>query len=412
MQQVKRSSESVQHTNKAIDDYIRNEREEELGALADRLALQFEQRAEQYDRQRAFPFENFADLHAAGFLSLPIPCLYGGREISLYELVLVQERLARGDGSTALGVGWHLGLLFNLRVTRTWPEPLFQALCQDVVDHGIMLNCFATEPATGSPSRGGKPQTIARRVPGGWQISGHKTFGTLSPILDRFLISASIEEDDSIGEFLVTVGRGVTIDESWDTIGMRATGSHDVLLNEVFVPDYALLERIRPGESLQRNMDGSGWMLHIPACYLGIAYAARDFAVRFALNYQPNSINRPISELGHIQDKIGSMEAELRTARTVLYRAAARWDEYPELRLQLQPELGHAKYIATNAALRIVDAAMRIVGGASLSRSLPLERMYRDVRAGLHNPPMDDAVIRNLARSALKEFENYPTGDN
>jgi alkylation response protein AidB-like acyl-CoA dehydrogenase len=149
--------------------------------------------------------------------------------------------------------------------------------------------------------------------------------------------------------------------------------------------------------------DGGGWLLHIPACYMGIAMAARDFALKFARSYQPNHLNEPISAIPSVQHSIGKMEIELRTARSLLYAAADRWDREKEDRPSLKPELGLAKYTVTNNAINIVDLAMRIVGGASLSRKLPLERYYRDVRAGLHNPPMDNTVLHTLAAAALGE---------
>jgi len=191
---------------------------------------------------------------------------------------------------------------------------------------------------------------------------------------------------------------GVTIEETWDTLGMRATGSHDIILNQVFVPEGHML---RPSEDA--TDDGGGWLLHIPACYMGIALAAREFALNFAASYRPNSIKGPIAELPNIRQLIGRMELEHRTARQMLYAAADRWDRHPELRPKLRSDLGLAKSIVTNGAIRIVDLAMRIVGGASLSRSLPLERYYRDVRAGLHNPPMDSSVLQMLAAEALNE---------
>jgi len=270
-----------------------------------------------------------------------------------------------------------------------------------------MINSFASEAATGSPSRGGRPQTVAEPAQGGgWLLTGRKTFSTLSPILDRFLTTASLP-DGTLGEFLVRVGPGVRIEETWNTMGMRATGSHDVVLEQAFVPADGLMEQTEGREPKKRSSDGSGWLLHIPACYLGIAYAARDYAISKSLSYKPNSLNgQSIADLPHIQDKIAQMEVDLRTSRTLLYDAAKRWDEQPDQRAALKNELGLVKYVATNAAVRIVDLAMRIVGGASLSRDMPLERMYRDVRAGLHNPPMDDTVLRNLAHAAINEYRD------
>jgi alkylation response protein AidB-like acyl-CoA dehydrogenase len=188
----------------------------------------------------------------------------------------------------------------------------------------------------------------------------------------------------------------VTLVETWDTLGMRATGSHDVVLDGVFVDKDKRLS----GKGMD---DGGGWLLHIPACYMGIALAARDYAIEFARSYRPNHMNEPIAALPSVQQSIGEMEIELRTARSLLYAAADRWDREKEDRPALKPELGLAKYVATNNAIKIVDLAMRIVGAASLSRNRPLERYYRDVRAGLHNPPMDSAVLHTLAKAALAE---------
>ncbi|RKP47978.1 acyl-CoA dehydrogenase [Cohnella endophytica] len=384
------------------DLFIRNDREAAIAARAERLAASFALRAPEHDRDRSFPFANFADMKDAGYLTLTLPREYGGEEASLYEMVLSQERLARGDGSTALAVGWHLGQLMQLRLSRPWPERLFAKLCEEVVQDGALINNFSSERATGSPTRGGKPETKAVRADGGWLISGRKSYSTLSPIVRFFTLTASIEGSDTVGEFLVRQGPGVTVEETWDTLGMRATGSHDVLLERVFVPDEDTIfaTGMPPKTKLP---DEAGVLLHIPACYIGIAHAGRDFALRFALDHKPNSIGKPIAELPHIERQIGMMESELISARSFLYFVADRWDRQPEQREALKPELGLAKLLATNAAIRILDQAMRIVGGASLSKTLPLERMYRDVRAGLHNPPMDDAVIQMLALRALHE---------
>ncbi|MCK9858785.1 acyl-CoA dehydrogenase family protein [Paenibacillus sp. ATY16] len=381
-----------------VDQYIRNEEEQARVWQVDKLAAAFAERASRHDREGSFPFDNFADLREAGYLKLTVPKVYGGEEISLYEMVMLQERLAYGDGSTALAVGWHMGQMLHLRTSRKWQEPVFADLCAAVVKYGAMINTFASEAASGSPSRGGRPETTATAVPGGWLISGRKTFSTLSPILDRFVVTAYIPDEDSVSDFMVSRDEQVSIIETWDTLGMRATGSHDVVLDQVFVPaDHRLTGK--------GTDDGGGWLLHIPACYLGIALAARDYALSFANSYKPGQMDKPISSIPSVQHTIGQMELELRTAHTMLYSIAERWDRETENRPALKADLGLAKYAATNNAIKIVDLAMRIVGGTSLSRQQPLERYYRDVRAGLHNPPMDNVVIQNLAATALSEFE-------
>lgn len=380
-----------------IDQYIRNEEERARADQAEALAARFAERAAKHDREGSFPFENFAELKEAGYLKLTVPRAFGGDEISLYELVQLQERIAYGDGSTALGVGWHVGQVLHLRTVKRWPEALFAELCRDIVRDGAMINSFASEAASGSPSRGGKPETTAVRADDGWRITGRKTFSTLSPILDRFIVTAYIPEEDAAAEFLVRRSDRVTVEETWDTIGMRGTGSHDVVLDGAWT---GLEMRLPP----KGPDDGGGWMLHIPACYSGIALATRDFALEFARGYRPNHLAEPIAALPAVRQQFGEIEALLRTGRQMLYAAAEHWDRAgAEERPALKAELGLAKYVVANNALRIVDLAMRIVGGASLSRKLPLERYYRDVRAGLHNPPMDSSVLQMLADSALNE---------
>ncbi|QNK55696.1 acyl-CoA dehydrogenase family protein [Paenibacillus sp. PAMC21692] len=379
-----------------IDQFVRNEEERLRVENVERLAAKFAERAARHDEEGSFPFDNFADLREAGYLKLTVPAEYGGDGIDLHGLVLLQERLAYGDGSTALAVGWHVGQVFHYRESGKWQQKLFAELCRSVVRDGTMINTFASEASTGSPSRGGRPETIAVRSDGGWRLTGRKTFSTLSPILDRFVVSAYIPEEAVVSEFLVMKSENVTLVETWNSLGMRATGSHDVVLDGAFVPS----EHRIAGGGID---DGSGWLLHIPACYMGIALAARDYALEFARTYQPNYTDKPIASFPAVQASIGEMELALRSARTVLFAAADRWDKERDNRPALKPELGLAKHVTTNNAIRVVDLAMRIVGGTSLSRSLPLERYFRDVRAGLHNPPMDGTVIQNLAASALSD---------
>lgn len=379
-----------------IDQYIRNEVEQERLDQVELLAERFAKKAAIHDQEGSFPFENFKDLRDMGYLKLTVPRKYGGDEISLYEMVQVQERLAYGDGSTALAVGWHLGQTLHLRMSGKWPDKLYADLCRDIVNKGTMMNVFASEAGTGSPSRGGKPETTAERTEGGWFITGRKTFSTLSPILDRFVVTAYVPEEDTVSEFLIQRSERTTIDETWNTLGMRGTGSHDVVLDEAFVPEESQIT----GTGVD---DGGGWLLHIPACYMGIALAARDYALEFAKSYKPSSVHASIATLPTVQQSIGKMEAELRVARSVLYEAAERWDKNPLERPGMRAQLGLAKYTVTNNAITVVDLAMRIVGGSSLSKDLPLERFYRDIRAGLHNPPMDNTVLNQLAAEALNE---------
>jgi len=381
------------HKAKSLDERLQ---------LMEHLAVKFRERGNNIDEEGTFPFANMKELKESGYTSLTLPKEYGGNGISLYELLRLQEKVAEGDGSTALSIGWHMGIIKNLSEKRIWKEEIFREVCEQV-RQGALLNSAASEAQTGSPTRGGKPQTTARKDGDVWIISGRKIFTTLSPMLDFFIVSASIEEQDEVGNFLIPRSTpGVSIEETWDSVAMSGTGSHDLVLDNVRVKSEYFVEKIVPGKK-----GANGWLLHIPACYLGIASAAQKYAVQFAKEYSPNSIQGSISEIPAVRQKIGEMELELMKARHFLYSVAKQWDaSNDEERKQMAAELSAVKLAVTNGSIKVVDLAMRVVGARSLSRQNPLQRYYRDVRAGLHNPPMDDMTIEILAKNAISR--SYP----
>lgn len=378
---------------------------QDTATMAERLAIMkvlsknFFERAAKIDEEKGFPFENMMELIDSGYTALTVPKKYGGKEISLLEFVQLQEQIAIGDGATALSIGWHLGIIKNLGEKQPWEETLFHWFCEEV-KKGALTNSAASERATGSPTRGGRPQTTAEKRGDRWVINGRKVFTTMAPILDYFLVSASIKDSETCGSFLIPRDtRGLEIEETWDSIAMTGTGSHDLVLKDVEIELKYLVETIQPG-----NMQASGWLLHIPACYLGIAQAAQNYSIQFAKRYSPNSIKGFIIDLPNVQQKIGEMEKELLVSRSFLYSVARQWDESSEAERQLMsPQLGAVKMVVTNNAIKVVDLAMRTVGASSLSQRSPLQRYYRDVRAGLHNPPMDDMTIIQLAKDAIEK---------
>ncbi|MFP7299995.1 acyl-CoA dehydrogenase family protein [Neobacillus niacini] len=365
------------------------------------LSERFLARAHQVDIEGSFPFENIQDLKDSGYTSLTVPKKYGGREISLFDMLRFQEKIAEGDGATALSIGWHMGIIKNLTEKNSWDESIFKKICEDV-KNGSLINSAATEPKTGSPTRGGKPETTVYKEGDNWIINGRKTFTTMAPVLDYFIVSATIKDTNDVGNFLIPRSEnGIFIEETWDSIALRGTGSHDLVLQNVTVPDKFFVETL--------GIEGkkpSGWLLHIPACYLGIAKAAKKYAISFALEYSPNSVEGTIINLPNVRQKIGEMELKLMESEYFLHSAAKQWDDSDEYgRGKMGPVLGAAKLNVTNNAIAVVDLAMRLVGARSLSLKNPLQRYYRDVRAGLHNPPMDDMTIQILATHAIKQFD-------
>ncbi|MFD2044826.1 acyl-CoA dehydrogenase family protein [Ornithinibacillus salinisoli] len=376
--------------------------DERIQALTEKVKP-FAERAYKHDKEGTFPFENYNELKEIGYPALTIPRKFGGVGISLVEFLRLQETIAQADGSTALAIGWHMGITKHIGENSIWNEAKYQAFANDVLQTGALLNSAATEPATGSPTRGGKPETTAKKVATKWVLNGRKTFTTLAPVLDYILVRASIEGTEDVGNFLVRRDLdGVTIEETWDSIAMKATGSHDLVLQNVSVAENDLVEMISPG-----NQAATGWLLHIPACYNGIAKAAQEYAINFASSYSPNSIQGTIADLPNIKQKIGEMELLTMQNDYLLYGVAKKWDNSNHtVRQSMKTELGAVKLSVVNHAIQVVDLAMRIVGARSLSEQNPLQRYYRDVRAGLHNPPMDDMTIIQLAERAITKINN------
>lgn len=381
--------------------YIQTDRQQKLYDLAGGLADKAKERVKQAEDTAQLPAETVADFKREKYFSLTLPKELGGEALSLYELLLIQERLAVGDGATALSVGWHLGIVQEFAEEDLWEPEIFDWFAKEVAEKQVLVNRIASEKATGSPTRGGVPETTAVRQGDEYVITGAKTFSTMAAVLDYYIVSTYIEDKDTVGSFLIKSDLpGISIDKTWDTLSMRGTGSDDVNFDQVRVPEKMLVE-----VNQQANpRKAKGWLLHIPAVYLGIAMAARNEAIDFAKSFKPNSLKTSIAEVPHIQQKIGEMDLKLMQARSFMYSVATEWDNRSkEDRQALSTDLAAVKTVSTNLANEVVDLAMRIAGGRGLSKSYRFEQFYRDVRAGLHNPPMDDMVIQILAKKAISE---------
>ena len=371
---------------------------------ASQLADQFAATAAEHDRDASFPHQNFDAMRNAGYLAAAIPTEYGGGGHGLTDIVLAQLALAKGDGSTALSVGMHLMTTGTEAAARSWPDELRERIFRDVVDNGALINNIAAEPEMGSPRSGGRPATtLTPDGPGRWRLAGRKTFSTLSPALTYFVTYCAVE--DGTGDVArVAVHRdrpGITIDETWDALGMRATGSHDVVFDNVPIEDGDFTSR----RSLEQNRgvmsSGGAWFpLLIGAANLGVSEAARDYVVNFVRNRNPGG-RAALSTIPYVREQIGRIDSRLLAARALLLTTADDWEHHPPARDQLEPGIVAAKLLATNTAIEVVEAAMRLVGGVALQRSEPLERYFRDVRSGIVNPPIEARGLDLIARHAL-----------
>jgi alkylation response protein AidB-like acyl-CoA dehydrogenase len=362
---------------------ILTERERDLVELAGQLADGFAARAAEQDREATFPFENYEEMREAGYLGLTVPEELGGRGASLHELILAQERLAMGDGSTALAVNMHVSPIGQLAsLWRSSGDERLADVLRRAADGRLVYASMSAEP--GDPILM-TSSTVAERVQGGYRVSGKKIFGTESAVCTEFSTRARYDDPDRGPQVLFfrlpRDAEGMRMKETWDTMGMRATRSDDFELENVFVPDETVFHSYPVGH-FDATMLKTVWGWAMPtfgAVYLGIGAGALEFA-----REQVQARGREGDP--HVQNLFAEMEVLLETARAVLYRHAQEMDSgalYTEL--PVQDGMARAvltKYVTTNNAVAIVDRALHVVGGAGYYRRFPLERMYRDVRAG------------------------------
>lgn len=391
--------------------YPYTERQQRFITIAQKLATTFAERAADYDRTGAFPFQNYADVRASGLPSLIVPEQYGGWGAGLLETVMAMEALAVGDGSTALNVTMHMQTLGGALEAGGWPETLLAQVCHDAVERGFLINSVATEPELGSPSRGGKPKTRAKPVydggdqPIAWLINGRKNFASMSPTLDYMIIPAVLDDgSEDVARFLVPSDPNIEIEETWDAMGLRTTGSHDIILHDVRVPNGYILGRGASDKPHQKGKANAWFALGVSAVYVGVAVAALQCAARYAQERKPTALGKPIAELENIQRRLGQAQLLIHQAETHLYHSAALWERHPDQRLELSPTIIAAKFTATNNAVEAVDHCMRVVGGSSMTKQLPIERYYRDVRGGLSHPMNDDQALVLFGQLAIRQM--------
>jgi alkylation response protein AidB-like acyl-CoA dehydrogenase len=377
-------------------------------AIADALSQRFAERAPAFDQAGQFPHQNWRDMHDSGYLRLVIPHQYGGDGASVLDMTVAQERLGRGDASTALGAAMLISVLGRAIELATWPEPVLAEICRELATEGGGINNCVTETDLGSISRGGTPATKATRTEGGWLITGRKIFVTAAPAL-RFLVTGVVLPPDEAapnGYFASAIIRatspGLSIETTWThSLALRTAGNDDVIYDNVFVPDAWVVDRRPLGIAPKAGPGANPWALPLAAVYLGVGQAALEAACDYARTRTPPALGAPIAGQPHIQQWIGSMQISLDAARTVLRDTARAWDEQPESRPALAARIAVAKYLCTNAACTVTETALRVAGGFGLTKDLPLERYFRDARAGLFAPPQDDLALGIAGRAAL-----------
>lgn len=368
---------------------------EKMITLARQLAADFATRADEADRIGKLPVEDIDALKESGYLGISVPAEFGGAGLSLRDCLAAHLELSQGSTSTAMVVGMQMHVFGHQRETRSWRKETFAQFCREAAQGGI-FNAIASEPAMGSPSRGGLPASTAVRHPdGGWLVNGHKTWSTGGIHLTHMLVRVDVE--GVAGNVLVRQEcPGVRWENTWsDSLSLRASDSHDVFFENVHIPADYLIER---GGKAVPNV----WFpLVMSTIYLGAAMSARHRVIRYALERVPTALGKPIATLPKIQRQIGEIDIALQAARALLFEVAGEWTERDEDRAAISARIAAAKTVVTETANKVTDQALQIAGGTSITKALPLERFFRDVRAGAMQPPAGDTALELVGRAAI-----------
>jgi alkylation response protein AidB-like acyl-CoA dehydrogenase len=363
-----------------------------LVALAGGLASEIGPRAPDHDRDGSFPFDSFVAIKRSGYLAAPVPEPLGGLGVtSVHDLLVASSRLARADAALTLGVNMHL--VFVLNVARLWQMAAasgderragaFAATLEQVARADTVFASAVSEPQQDLT----RPATTATRTDTGWIVSGRKIFCTMSPAADVLYTAVTYSDDrgrELYGYAMVPRETpGVVVHDDWDALGMRASGSHSVSFEQVQLPHSALRGGFPTGDAtayLERNL-GAG-LFHAAAA-LGIAESADAHAV--------SRLARRADLDPHTRMLVAENVVDLSACRAVISRAASLIDEHYTLNptargtsdelTRLFGEAQSAKLFIGEAALRIVDRALALSGGAGYLNGSPLARAYRDVRA-------------------------------
>jgi alkylation response protein AidB-like acyl-CoA dehydrogenase len=370
-------------------------------AAAQRLAPRFAGRAAGHDRDGTFPVEDFADLRVSGLFGLMVPERLGGLGSGFAGYVDVAYELARGNGATALVFNMHAsvtGALAGIPIAMASalgvPDEFFEAR-DEILRKAAAGAFFAVAMSErGAGSRLSQLSTVYSPEDGGYRIKGAKAFVSGAGHADAYLVAArSADDPQTVSQFLVPADTpGISVEPTWDSLGMRATCSHDLHL-DVLVPAGTLLGGVE-GLALWFAQLMPHWLIaSYAAVYVGVAQASVDAAVT-------HLTGRGLTDLPWVRARIGRADATVAAARLAVSEAARRVDGSPG-DAETNRWVWRAKLLAGTTAADVAASMLEAAGTSATRRGNPLERLYRDARCGSLQPATSDVCADWLGVAAL-----------
>ena len=383
----------------------------------------FAPRAHRYDLEASFPFENYADLRAAGLLGLTIPARHGGLGADYATYALVSAELGRWCGATALTFNMHAcTMLWSSQMADDLPMPDAEralherrrgALYARVIRDGAVFAQPFSEPNSAAAAGQAPFGTTARKVDGGWRVNGVKHFASLSGAAQYYGLLCTEERAGAAPSVRDTLYLAVPADAPgaevfgpWDPLGMRGTVSRSLRFTDVFVGDDDML--MPRGLYHQAALRWPHMFMTLCPTYLGIARAAFDFTVAYLRGEVSGAPTPGLRASATKQLAVAEMRVKLEQAEALFHRAIgeARVDPPKEARLRAYA----TQYTVMEHANDLCRLAIRTCGGRSMMRALPLERLYRDSRCGsLMLPWTAEICLERMGRESLFE-QGEPQG--
>ena len=389
-----------------MTDAIASSVSERTGSVfTEELLRGFARRTAKYDKENTFFKEDFEELRQIGYLELAVPATLGGLGFTLSDAVREQRHLGYHAPATALAINMHLywtGLAADL--LRAGDTSLKWLLEETV--RGAVFAAGHAESGNDVPLL--LSTTRADRVDGGYRFTGHKSFGSLTPVWTYLGIHGMDTSDPAapkiVHAFMPRDTDGYRIEETWDVLGMRATRSDDTILDGAFVPDRYVARVVPAGAAGIDSFVLSllAWAsMGFGNIYYGLARRAFDMTIDSAKKRRSISLSRPMAYHAELQHRVAEMALALDPIEPFLERVASDWttgvahgDAWPKM-------LFSAKYHAVESSWRAVDLALEVAGGFGIFRRSGLEQLFRDARLGRIHPANSMLTHEIVAKTVL-----------
>lgn len=379
-------------------------------ALA-RVTRRIAESAREYDHSGAVPVKGLVAAHEAGLLTASVGERWGGPGLGTAAIARILVAIGEGDASVGLLAANTLSAHRAQAHEDRWPTGEYARAIERSAREVTLINTTRAEPDLGAPARGGLPATTARRTAHGWLVNGTKAYATGGSALAYHLVWAVAAghgepaAQPRVGHVVVRGDApGIAWTDTWDHLGLRASNTHDVTYTDVSVPGDAFIEIPRQPDGSYRDpaVDAGLESLAFVAIYVGVARAARAAFVEFANDRVPSALGRPIASTERIQTVAGEIDAQIAQAETLLFGALLRADAGEH---ELLPQLSVVKALIVRSVVAAVEAAVSAIGNPGLTRSLPFERLLRDVLCARVHPPQEDAALAANGRRILAARE-------